>query len=252
MHGTGSGIGDTEERNMKAFLLAAGYGTRLRPLTDTTPKCLIPINGKPLLTYWLELFSRHSVTDVLINTHYLREQVHDFIERHNGSGQLPHAVEFYEPELLGSCGTVAANKDFVLNEDNFFICYADNLTNIDLTAIYEFHKAHDAPLTMALFRAGNPSQCGIAAMDECNRIIKFEEKPKAPKSNLANAGIYVADKRIYSYFPDKDFIDFGKDVLPYLTGNMYGWVTRDYLLDIGTPENYKKAQEGAVWITNQK
>ena len=234
---------------MKAFLLAAGFGTRLRPLTDTTPKCLVPIAGKPLLEYWLELFRRHGIAEVLLNTHYLREQVRDFVDRHNRKGLLPRITEFYEPELLGSGGTVAANREFVAGEDSFFICYADNLTNMDLSGMQLFHKENGALLTMALFRAGNPSQCGIARLDEADRIIAFEEKPQCPRSNLANAGVDIAGPELFSYFPDRTFSDFGKDVLPKLVGRMAGWETRDYLLDVGSPANYQKAQEDVQWIT---
>jgi len=248
MPGTGKITEDIEDVDMKAFLLSAGLGTRLRPLTDTVPKCLVPIKGKPLLTYWIELFERHSITDVLINTHYLHAQVHDYIKQHNISRKNPHIREFYEPELLGSGGTVSANRDFVVDEEFFFICYADNLTNIDLTAMLNFHIKHNSPFTMALFRAANPSQCGIVDLDKDNRIIKFEEKPQNPKSNLANAGLYIAGNNLFEKFPHRSFIDFGKDIIPLLAGNMYGWETSDYLIDIGTPNNYKKAQEDIKWI----
>ncbi|MCX7922550.1 MAG: nucleotidyltransferase family protein [Clostridia bacterium] len=226
---------------MKAFLLAAGFGTRLKPLTDITPKCLLPIGGKPLLYWWLQLLESHGVTEVLINTHYLCESVREYIDYYNKSGKLL-VHEFYEPILLGSGGTVAANKSFVTNEDSFFICYADNLTDINLSAIAEFHNSHDGILTMALFRANNPDQCGIAEVDKNGKINEFIEKPQNPRSNLANAGIYVARKELFNYFPKREFVDFGNDMLPQLIGQMYGWEMHDYLIDIGTPENYRRAQ----------
>jgi mannose-1-phosphate guanylyltransferase len=226
---------------VKAFLLAAGLGTRLRPLTDTTPKCLIPIGGKPLLYWWFQLLERHGVTQVLINTHYLYELVREYIDDYNKVGKLL-VHEFYEPILLGSGGTVAANKSFVANEESFLICYADNLTDVNLRAMTEFHNSHDGILTMALFRAKNPEQCGIADVDQNGKIIEFIEKPQNTKSNLANAGIYVARKEIFDYFPKKEFIDFGNDLLPQLVGRMYAWEMHDYLIDIGTLENYQKAK----------
>lgn len=229
---------------MKAFLLAAGFGTRLRPLTETTPKCLIPIKGKPLMVWWLELFELHGVTEVLVNTHYLAEMVRDFIAKWNAVGKLPHVTEFYEKTLLGSGGTVAANRDFVGNDDNFMICYADNLTDVDLTAFQKFHQTHDGILSMALFRTNRPKECGIASIDGNNRIIEFVEKPAQPKSNLANAGLYIARREIFDHLSaNNGLLDFGKDVLPTLLGRMYGWQTEGYLLDIGTIENYKRANE---------
>lgn len=227
---------------MKSYLLAAGYGTRLRPLTDTTPKCLIPIQDKSLLEWWCDLFLKHGVSQALINTHYLVQPVRDFITDYNNrnTGMVLH--EYYESTLLGSGGTVRSNKDFVTNEENFFICYADNLTNMNLTEMLRFHNSHDGLLTMALFRANKPEQCGIAELDKYNKITGFVEKPQHPTSNLANAGVYIARQEIFSYFPDQVFIDFGNDVLPKLVGKMYGWETQDYLIDIGTPDNYMKAQ----------
>ena len=129
------------------------------------------------------------------------------------------------------------------------IAYADNLTDTNLTEFQSFHKnictSHGGILSMALFRANHPEQCGIAALDEDMRITEFTEKPKNPKSNLANAGIYIANRKIFDIFdmlPAKSPLDFGNDVLPLLIGKMYGWQDNDYLIDIGTPENYSKAQ----------
>lgn len=226
---------------MKAFLLAAGYGTRLRPLTDTVPKCLVPICEKPLLSHWFDLLLRHGVSDVYVNTHYLREKVSDFIAKYNSENTGLTAHEMYEPTLLGSGGTVLSGREFVGDED-FLICYADNLTNIDLTDLYHRHKENGCVLTAALFRAKNPKACGIATLED-GIITEFIEKPENPKSDLANGGIYVTGKEIFDYMPEKDVIDFGKDVLPLLCGKMAGVEINCYMKDIGTPENYKKAQE---------
>lgn len=229
---------------MKAFLLAAGYGTRLRPLTDNIPKCMVPIHGYPLLGWWLALLRCHGVTDVLVNTHYLPEPVRMFIEDYNRKSTGLTVYEAYEPELLGSGGTVLKNRDFVRGEKDFLICYADNLTDADLTAFQAFHRKHDSVLSMALFHTNVPKQCGIAAVDAYGRIVAFEEKPEQPRSNLANAGMYVAGSGIFKYLESgKPTLDFGKDVLPRLVGRMFGWRAEGYLIDVGTPENYRKANE---------
>ena len=228
---------------MKAFLLAAGYGSRLRPLTDTVPKCLIPIQGKPLLAWWFELLREHQFRDVLVNTHYLSGCVSKFLNDYNAklTGLAVH--EFYESVLLGSGGTVKANRQFINADEPFAICYADNLTNINLSAMLSYHRKHKGVLTMALFRCDNPKACGIAKMDSLNRIVDFTEKPQNPQSNLANAGVYIANRELFDYFPEDCFCDFGKDVLPKLVGKMYGWKMNEYLIDIGTPVNYQRAQE---------
>lgn len=152
-------------------------------------------------------------------------------------------MEYYEEKLLGSGGTVRENKEFIGNEKDFCICYADNLCNIRLRDMIAYHRKHKGILTMALFRTNVPKQCGIAEMDEDGKIIKFTEKPECPESNLANAGIYVADRRIWEYCPAGAEVDFGRDILPQLIGRMYGWEINDYLIDIGTMDNYKRAKE---------
>lgn len=228
---------------MKAFLLSAGYGTRLKPLTNNIPKCLVPICGKPLLAWWMDLFEKHGINEVLINTHYLADEVREFIEYYNAQKTGVTLIESYEKDLLGSGGTVAINKSFIKNEEKFLICYADNLTNIDLSELIKFHTKKQGILTMGLFYTNNPKECGIAAIDSHDLIYEFIEKTERPKSHLANAGIYVTNLDIFKYLPQKKFIDFGKDVLPSLVNKMYGYQMKDYLLDIGNLENYNKAQK---------
>lgn len=228
---------------MKAYLLAAGLGTRLRPLTDHTPKCLVPVGNRPLLGWWFELFMRHKVTDVLINTHYLADQVEDYVRNWQKEHTGLRIVTAFEEELLGSGGTVSKNRRFTKDGEDFLICYADNLTDADLTALMNRHRKNRALLTMGLFHTNVPTQCGIAELDTAGRIIAFEEKPERPKSDLANAGIYAAGTELFNYLPETGFCDFGKDVLPKLTGMMYGEEINGYLRDIGTPENLELARE---------
>ena len=226
---------------MKAYLLAAGLGTRLRPITDTIPKCLVPICGRPLLAWWMDLFASCSVTEVLINTHYLPGPVRDFISENNRTFPVK-LVEVYEEELKGSAGTIRDNRDFVKGCDDFLIVYADNLTNADLKGMIEFHKESHSPLTMGLFHTNRPKECGIAALDGENHITEFVEKPENPKSDLANAGVYVAGAELFDHIQKSGVCDLGKDVLPKLVGRMYGFEIKDYLIDIGTMPNYEKAQ----------
>ena len=233
---------------MKAFLLAAGEGTRLRPLTETTPKCLVPICGRPLLAHWFDLFRRHGIEEVLINTHHLADQVRAYVRSVEGV----HVSVIYEPELLGSAGTLYANRDFVKGEDAFFILYADNLTHANLNALAAFHQSHPGIVTMGLFETSAPRQCGIVALDSEARIVHFVEKPAHPKSNLANAGIFVAQPGLFDFLSDRTPLDLGHDVLPRLIGRMYGFRIREYLLDIGTLENYRKAQEEWAIIMNNE
>lgn len=233
---------------MIAYLLAAGKGTRLKPYTDTHPKCLIPIHGVPLLQIWIELLERHGVRQVLINTHHHAEQVQAFLsEFQQHTRVVLHSV--FEPRLLGSAGTIRQNRDFVAGQEDFIIAYADNLTNLDLTKMIDFHhnfRSMGGVLTMGLIRAPDPRACGIASVDATSRITRFVEKPPNPESDLANGGVYVANRELFDFFPRPeegatDVLDLGHHILPLLTDRMYGYEIDAYLRDIGTPQAYERA-----------
>lgn len=225
---------------MKAFLLAAGKGNRLKPLTDTIPKCCVPIKGIPMLGIWFKLCKTHGISDVLINLHHLHHKVEDYI---NNNSFGINITPFYEETLLGSAGTVFANREFVKGEKCFFIIYGDNLTNVNLSKMAEFHVKKGGGFTMGLFRTNTPWACGIAEVDSSDIITSFTEKSVNPSSNLANAGIYVAGEELFNHIPEEEFMDFGFDVLPKLIGKMHGYVINEYFIDIGTIDNYKKANQ---------
>jgi mannose-1-phosphate guanylyltransferase len=224
---------------MKAFLLAAGMGTRLQPLTFHTPKCLVPICGKPLLEYWFDLFEIYRINDILINTSHLSEKVREYINSH--SRELKITLT-YEETLLGSGGTIKKNRDFVEGEESFFIFYADNLTNINLGNMIKFHKKNTREFTLAVFKVPNPRECGIVEMDEYSTVVSFIEKPENPASKLAFAGIMMSSPRLMDHFPDRDVFDLGHDVLPRIVGHASGYIIEDYLLDIGTPQKLYQAE----------
>lgn len=236
---------------MKAFLLAAGKGTRLKPYTDRHPKCLIPIHGTPLLEIWIDLLACHGVTEVLINTHHHADQVEQFLERTRPRTSLEIRT-VYEPRLLGSAGTIRQNRSFVEGESDFIVVYADNLTNLNLAKMVDFHhrfRSMGSILTMGLIHAPNPRACGIVTLDEGGRIIRFIEKPQAPESDLANGGIYICGCEIFDYMDSPDdgvheVLDLGHHILPRLIGKMFGFPIPPYFLkDIGTPEAYRQALE---------
>ncbi|VEN74268.1 Nucleotidyl transferase [Candidatus Desulfarcum epimagneticum] len=238
---------------MKAFLLAAGKGTRLAPLTDRVPKCLMPIHGKPLLEIWIDLFQKHGIHDILINTHHHAGQVEAFVsglgKRRNAGIRL-----FHEPALLGSGGTVLANRAFVAGEEHFFIAYADNLTDLNLGRMADFHArtcGAGGCLTMGVRRVPDTSGCGVAVLDETGKILSFLEKPKnPPRDAMVNCGVYVASMDIFDRLPERmgedagerrGVIDFGRHIFPFLAGSMHGYPVRERLIDIGTPESYRRA-----------
>ena len=225
----------------KALILAGGLGTRLRPLTDMIPKCLLPIGGRTLLDYWVECLVEAGISEARINTHAHAGRVREHIRSVNSAGRL-RLSESYEPELLGSAGTVAANADLADGADEIVIIYADNLSDIDLRPLLAFHRQHGDPLTMVLFRAPNPRACGIAELDGEGRIVSFVEKPERPTSDLANAGLYVVDAAAYREIAAMKAFDLGFDVLPKFVGRMRGWVWGGYYLDIGTHEALERAR----------
>lgn len=223
---------------MKAFLLAAGNGTRLRPLTNTIPKCMVPIQGSPLLGIWLQWCCRNGIDDVLINVHAHSDVVIAYLTSDFGvTVTIAH-----EQELLGSAGTLAANREFVKGEEEFAILYADVLTNCGLDELHAFHRAHKMLATLGLYRVSNPSRCGIASIDGNGRITEFEEKPAHPKGDLAFAGLMIATPAILEAIPDKTPADIGCDLLPHLVGQMNGYEIDGYLIDIGCQEKYAQAQ----------
>jgi mannose-1-phosphate guanylyltransferase len=181
------------------------------------------------------------IHDVLINTHALPEQVREYVERINRARKV-RVVESYEPVLLGSAGTIAANAAFGDDADELVIIYADNLSDVPLGRLLAFHRSHGDPLTMLLFRAPDPKACGIAEVDSQGRILSFVEKPTQPKSDLANAGVYVATPSAYREIAAMRAFDLAFDVLPRFAGRMRGWFWNGYHLDIGTPETFLRAR----------
>ncbi len=227
---------------MKAFLLAAGHGTRLRPLTDATPKCLLPINGTPMLELWLQTCCKFGITDVLINIHAHAESVRRFVAQGQRSVCV-HVIE--ERELLGSAGTLRENRKWVYHDDSFWVFYADVLHRVNLSAMLDLHRSRYPAATLGVYRVPDPTRCGIVGVLPDQTVSDFIEKPQQPRSNLAFAGILLGSRTLLDAIPDKHPADIGFDVLPGLVGNMLAYEISEYLIDIGTMENYSKAQ--ATW-----
>jgi len=225
---------------VKAFLLAAGNGTRLRPLTDTMPKCLVPVRGVPLLEIWLEACRRFSINEVLINLHAHAELVRHYL-RQNTNGIRVRVTE--EPELLGSAGTLRANRDWVAGEECFWIFYADVLNCADLENMLKMHQRRRPAATLGVYSVSDPARCGIVDVSEDGIVREFVEKPQNPTSNLAFSGLMIGTPELLEVIPECTPADIGFHVLPRLTGRMLSFPVTDYLLDVGTMENYLTAQE---------
>ena len=225
----------------KALLLAAGFGTRLRPLTNTIPKCLVPINGKPLLEIWLNNLSNAGTSSFLVNTHYLSNHVKLYIENYKYANQVQI---FYEEDLLVTAGTLLANLYFFKEEDGLLI-HADNYCMPDISAFYKahFNRPTGCLLTMMTFKSKNPSQCGIVEIDKNGIVIDFHEKVQNPPGNLANGAVYILSSKFIEILK-KDYAhvkDFSTEILNNFIGKIYTYKTEEIFMDIGTPEMYNLA-----------
>lgn len=221
---------------MKAIVLAAGLGTRLKPITNKIPKCLVEINGRPLLGKWLDDLSNSGVNEILINTHYLSDQVLDYLSK----SKYRDLVEIsHEKKLLGTAGTLIKNLDFFENEGGLLI-HADNYCNLDLKSFYLAHKNRPATceLTIVTFNTTDPQNCGILEMDKNGIVFNIFEKVKIPKGNIANGAIYFLSPSFIQILRENhsNSIDFVNDILINYLGKIFTFHTNDLFVDIGTPE----------------
>lgn len=228
---------------MKAFLLAAGFGARLRPLTERVPKCLIEVEGTPLLGRWLACCQHAGVGAAFVNTHHLAEQVVNYLRRADAGVAV---TVRHEGVLLGSAGTVFDNLDWVGADLDFLVVYVDNYASIDLVRVVATHRLKRADLTMVVGPTEIPHQKGIVELDAEDRVVAFAEKPRQPRTNLMNCGIYVLStsfgRRVAAENGDRRPCDFGYDVLPRVVARGRVCVHRlgphEFVTDIGTMEDY--------------
>lgn len=227
---------------MNALLLAAGLGTRLRPLTDRVPKCLVPIRGRPLLAYWLDLLLGAGIERVVVNTHYLPEQVAAFLSTSPHAGRVQAA---YEPELLGTGGSILRHHA-AMGPGPFLVAHADNLSRFDVGAFLACHRARpaDCEATMMTFETETPSSCGIVEVDRQGVVTSFAEKPSAPRSRLANGAVYVLEPSVLERLRalGRATADLSTEILPGLVGHMVAFHNAVYHRDIGSPAAYAQAQ----------
>jgi mannose-1-phosphate guanylyltransferase len=225
---------------MKVILLAAGLGTRLRPLTDSTPKCLMPIKGVPLLEIWLQRLEDAGLGPYLINTHYLHEQVESYVRKSKYKKKISLS---YEPNLLGTAATLIANLSFYKNEDGILI-HADNYCLEDFRSFVSAHR--DRPsgciMTMMTFRTTTPESCGITEIDRQGVLTEFHEKVINPPGNLANGAIYALSPELMELLKTEYSTarDNSTEIIPRLVAKIYTFETVKPLIDIGTIKAYQE------------
>jgi mannose-1-phosphate guanylyltransferase/mannose-1-phosphate guanylyltransferase/phosphomannomutase len=242
---------------MKAMVMAAGLGTRLRPLTYEVPKPLVPVANRPVIEHLLRLLAAQGFNEVIANLHWFPET----IERRLGDGSAS-GVELTlrrEEKLLDTAGGVWNVRDFLTggDSDSFLVMAGDALTDVDLNALCEAHAAHDGVATMTVKRVPNVSEYGVVVTGSDDRVQGFQEKPDPAEalSDLANCMVYAFRKEIFDHFPDPPHVDWAKDIFPaLLDGDIPFYVHRTdrYWNDVGSLPEYLQgnldAVEGAVGV----
>lgn len=227
---------------VRAILLAAGLGTRLHPLTTVVPKCLMPINGRPLLEYWLRNLKRAGISEVLVNTHHLPGLVRDWLA---ASSWGEHVHVTYEQELLGTAGTLLSNRGFY-NSEPVLLAHADNLCDAPLRQFMAAHQGRKsgAVITMMSFVTDSPRACGILDVGDGGIVRAFHEKVPDPPGNIANGAVYIVDPEVVDCVASlgKAEADFSTEVIPRYLGRIQAWQNPGYHRDIGTVESLLAAQ----------
>ncbi len=233
---------------MRAMVMAAGLGTRLRPLTYDAPKPLVPVANRPVMEHILRLLPRHGFEQAVANLHWFPDEIRDrFRDGSNLGVELSYS---YEDELLGTAGGVRNVSGFFGSEP-FLVMAADALTDIDLTALWSAHAANDGIATLAVKRVPNVSEFGVVIAGSDGRIQGFQEKPEPGEalSDLASCMIYVLSPEIFDYFPDQPVVDFALDVFPALLEHdvpFYVHPIDAYWNDVGSLPEYLRGNLDAV------
>jgi mannose-1-phosphate guanylyltransferase len=240
---------------MKAFILAAGKGTRLRELTAHCPKPMLPVGDRPLLEFLVQWVAAHGIREIVVNLHHAPQ----VITRHFGDGsRFGVSIRYsYEASLLGTAGALKRRQADL--DEPFVVLYGDVFTTLNLTRLIHFHQmqvaAHAAQhaITMALYQVPNPTECGLVEVDTTGRVRRFVEKPPPDQvfTNFANSGVLVCEPAVLEMIPSETVYDIGHDLLPSLLSRDMPVFAQsidpaEVVIDIGTPQGYRRAQE--AWL----
>jgi NDP-sugar pyrophosphorylase family protein len=227
--------------SFRVYVMAAGLGTRLYPLTGRTSKPMVPILNRPVMEHLLHLLRRHGARELAANLHYHPDKIRTYFG--DGSAFGVDLRYNLENELVGTAGGARAFRDF-LSDGTFVVVSGDGLTDIDLPALLAAHRASGGIATLAVTQVDDPSLYGVVVHDETGRITGFQEKPPAAEalSNLCNCGIYAFEPAIFDYVPAGRFVDWAKDVFPALLAGdvpFHCWRLESYWNDVGNIEQYR-------------
>jgi len=224
---------------VKAVILVGGEGTRLRPLTYTTVKAMVPVLNKPFIEYVFRYLRNHNIQEIILALGYKPDCITDYF---GDASQLGTKL-FYsvETEPLGTAGAVKNAEQYI--DDTLFVLNGDIFTDLDLTDMFKCHKDKAAKVTIALTPAEDPTRFGVVEADNNQRVLRFVEKPKRDqvKSNMINAGVYIIESQVLKCIPKGKFFMFERDVFPPLLAEgepVFSYATDAYWIDTGTPEQY--------------
>ena len=237
---------------MQALVLAGGEGTRLRPLTTTVPKPVLPLVNRPFISYMIDWLAGHGFDEIVLSCGFLADGVRTVVGDGDGRIRIRYVTE---PEPLGTAGGVKFAEDIL--EERFAVLNGDVLTDMDLSRLWDDHARRGARATLALIEVDDPSAYGLVLTDAEGRVTDFLEKPDEPvpgHAALINAGAYVLEREILEPVPAGRSVSFEREVFPSLVGDgLYACPLRSYWLDIGTPERYLQATrdilEGTIETT---
>jgi mannose-1-phosphate guanylyltransferase/phosphomannomutase len=229
---------------MKAVVLAGGFGTRIKPLTYSLPKPMLPLAGKPILDHMVNLLKSHGIKDLVFLLYFQPEVIKNYFRDGSGFGVKINYV--IPPEDYGTAGAVKFASDYLKGDEPFLVTSGDLLTDVDLGALIEFHKDRKAIVTIGLTSVKDPLQFGIVITDKDGRVVKFLEKPGWGEvfSDSVNAGIYVMDPAVFDFIPGKQSFDFSHDLFPRLLSEekpLFGFSLRGYWRDVGDATSYIQA-----------
>lgn len=225
---------------MKAVLLSAGLGERLRPITDNMPKVMVPLAGKPLLQYTVEALKAVGVSEFYLNIFYKGE----VIKNHFGNGEkFDVSITYLEEPSLWGTGYALKQMRRWLADGEFLIVYGDKYLEFDFVKFFNWHKQKNGFAGIVVGETKNPLGAGIMMLDDNQRIIKFKEKPKPDEvfSNISNKGICIFKPEIFDHIPDDEQYDIGHHLIPALISSdlpIYGYWSSEKIIDMGTPEKY--------------
>lgn len=219
---------------MKAIIMAGGYGSRLRPLTNLLPKPMVPIINKPIISFIVSLLKKHGIVDIAITLGYKPECIIDYFR--DGSDQGVSITYFVEQTPLGTAGSVKNAADFI--DDEVLIISGDAFTNLDIDQLIDFHHSHDGLLTMGCKEMDDVSAFGVICKDSRGKILSFKEKPRESAEHSVNTGIYVMSRELLEYIPCGVKFDFARDLFPMVMGDIFAMDIDGYWSDIGTLSSY--------------